>query len=1535
MLPHSTAHQVQIRAYNDEGWSEWSMPGSGTTAANRSPTFATQGQGESITLMLPETLGSATDSGRDIGAPITATDPDQGDSVRYSLEGTDAASFTVTSTGQVRTIADRTYDHETKEEYTAVLAAEDDEDANTGRATVKLVIEITDEEEPPLAPAQPTFTGTSRHQTTVSWTAPSNTGRPDIDNYRVRYDSGAASTERTLGDTSLSLQVTGLDHGVTYSFQVQAHNADGWGAWSEPGEATTPANRIPIFQDGSSTTMSLPENSQAGVDVGTALTATDQDGDTITYSIDEENGENEGQFAIDPLTGQLESGDHGYNYEAADHHIITVVARDSKEGRGEIEVRVNITDLNEAPDQPENLGVTQVSSIELKADWDKPNNDGRPAISGYDVQYRKDLDTATWVDANHTGTSTQASITGLEPSTTYQVQVRTVNHEGRSGWTQVSKGTTNPNNPPVFAQGSNATRSVPENSPANTNVGTPVTATDFEGTSLTYSLDVTDTSSFSIIPDNGQIQTKTGVDYNHEVKSSYSLRVKAVDRHSGSKIIPVTVTITNVIEPPGDPAAPTVTAGTAPRSLDVSWAAPANTGPDITGYDLQYRQGASGDWSPWSHTGAGRTDTITGLVAGKTHQVQVKAKNIEGESGWSLPGSGATRPNVPPNFADDRGSGTTTRAMTETIGEETDTGRNVGTPVTATDQDGGTITYALDGTDAASFDIDPLTGQISTKSSSKYDFETKSSYEVTVTANDGQEEPERTKTIAVTINITDEEEPPTKMATPTFEDTGRYETTVKWIKPSNTGRPAITKYQLRYGKNVTDPSYTVVDAGSGVKDTIDQLDDGMDYRFEVRAVNADGDSPWSDPGIVSTPANRLPVFTDGVSASRNLPENSPEDTNVGDPIAATDQDDDTREYSITGTNSGKFTVSPATGQILAGEHDYDFETTTSYTLTLEVVDRYDGEDTITVTVTITNVIEPPETPSAPTVTAGTQPRSLDVSWVAPTNTGPALNDYDLQYQRSGASSWSEWAHSGTSLSTIITGLIAGQTYHVQVKAKSPEGESNWSPQGSGDTNPNRAPTFADDGGSGTTSRSIRETLGDAEDTGRNVGTAVTATDTDYGAISYSLSVADTASFSINPSTGQISTKSGQSYDHEAKSSYSLTVTANDGQEEPDNTETIAVTISITDVNEPPVKPSPPTFSGTGRYQTTASWTPPDNTGRPAISKYQLRYGTGTDTSIHETKDTGSSLSLTVESLEDGETYNFQVRAENAEGWGPWSEFAAVTTLANQAPTFTAATATRTLDENSPAGTPAGDPIGATDGDADSLTYSVTEPNSGKFTVDPSDGQIRAGDHDYDHETTSSYALTLRVADGPGGADTTAVTVNITNVAEPPAKPEPPTASQQSLTSLYLRISGRNPSEHRSRHNRLRRPVEEGYLGGLDRCGRHHANPVSDPGEPGPERDLPTPGEGHQRRGNRRMVRPGHQHHQRQQPSKLQRGRERHPVGSGEHRNRHRLGRSAGRHRLRHQRWGQPLLQHHHPGRPLHGRRQHRADQDSGQRRLRP
>ena len=447
MLPHSAVHQVQIRAYNDERWSEWSMPGSGTTAANRSPAFP-PGVGDTITLTLPETLGDATDPGRDIGAPITATDPDLEDSVSYSLEGTDADSFTVTSTGQVRTKADRTYDHEARQTYDATLVAEDDEVDNTGRTTVQLVIEITDEDEPPLAPAQPTFTGVSRHQTTVNWTAPSNTGRPDISGYQVKRHLKGDSAEGTPQDVEKDLEgepltshvAINLEDGKTYLFQVRGENDEGWGEWSEPGEATTPANRIPIFQEGSSAARSLPENSQAGVDAGAALTATDEDNDTLTYSID---GENDGEFTIDYRTGRLQSGDRSYDHEATSSYTLTVAVNDGEGGRAAITVTVNITDVDEPPDTPQAPGVTAVSSTSLKASWTAPDNRGRPPIDGYVVQHRIDQDNSNWEDSGHSGSAIQATITGLEPGAAYKVQIKAVNHEGFSGWSEPGASRTN------------------------------------------------------------------------------------------------------------------------------------------------------------------------------------------------------------------------------------------------------------------------------------------------------------------------------------------------------------------------------------------------------------------------------------------------------------------------------------------------------------------------------------------------------------------------------------------------------------------------------------------------------------------------------------------------------------------------------------------------------------------------------------------------------------------------------------------------------------------------------------------------------------------------------------------------------------------------------------------------------------------------------------------------------------------------------------------------------------------------------------
>ena len=165
-----------------------------------------------------------------------------------------------------------------------------------------------------------------------------------------------------------------------------------------------------------------------------------------------------------------------------------------------------------------------------------------------------------------------------------------------------------------------------------------MTATDADpGDTLTYTLEGTDVSSFDIVSTSGQIQTTSGVTYDYEAtKNSYSVTVKASDG-TASATIAVTINVTDVDEQPDKPAKPTLAAVSgSTTSLDVSWTEPGlNGGPAITGYNVEYREGTTGTWVDWTHTGAATKTTITGLTASTEYQVHVQALNGETPSAWS------------------------------------------------------------------------------------------------------------------------------------------------------------------------------------------------------------------------------------------------------------------------------------------------------------------------------------------------------------------------------------------------------------------------------------------------------------------------------------------------------------------------------------------------------------------------------------------------------------------------------------------------------------------------------------------------------------------------------------------------------------------------------------------------------------------------------------------------------------------------------------------------------------------------------------
>ena len=108
----------------------------------------------------------------------------------------------------------------------------------------------------------------------------------------------------------------------------------------------------------------------------------------------------------------------------------------------------------------------------------------------------------------------------------------------------------------------------------------------------------------------------------------------------------ITVAVSDTAELPGTPAAPTVWSATS-DSLTVRWTVPANAGPLVRDYDVQYRVGNSGDFDDWEHGGAGTVATITGLAPSTGYQIEVRARSDEGESLWSPAREGMTVATAP------------------------------------------------------------------------------------------------------------------------------------------------------------------------------------------------------------------------------------------------------------------------------------------------------------------------------------------------------------------------------------------------------------------------------------------------------------------------------------------------------------------------------------------------------------------------------------------------------------------------------------------------------------------------------------------------------------------------------------------------------------------------------------------------------------------------------------------------------------------------------------------------------------------------
>ena len=862
-LQPDTSYQVQVRATNDEGDSPWSEPGSASTSAqpNRAPVFD---EGATATRSVAEN----TIADEPIGDPLAATDAD-GNSLTYSLQEAGAERFgIVAESGQLLVL--QVPDFEAAETHALTVQVTD---GNGGSDAIAVTVDVTDEDEPPAAPAAPTVTATSGalDSLTVTWAAPDNTG-PPITSYGLQYRTGSSGPftdgpqdVAATDAAAISATLEDLQPDTSYQVQVRATNDEGDSPWSEPGSASTSAqpNRAPVFDEGATATRSVAENTIADEPIGDPLAATDADGNSLTYSLQEAGAE---RFGIVAESGQLlvlQVPD----FEAAETHALTVQVTDGNGGSDAIAVTVDVTDEDEPPAAPAAPTVTATSGAldSLTVTWAAPDNTG-PPITSYGLQYRVLGSAEAFIAGPQGATETSATLAELTEVTVYEVQVRATSDEGTSSWSSSGVGSTgsSANATPEFVEGASAERSVAENTAAGAAVGEPLTATDADAdNTLTYALEGTDAASFAIDAASGQLRTLAALDF--ETNAVFAVTVRADDARGGSGRIAVTIHVTDEEELPATPGAPTVaTTGGTTDSLTVTWAAPDNTGPPITSYDLQYRVLGSAEAFIAGPQGATETSaTLAELTEVTVYEVQVQATNDEGTSSWSSSGVGSTgsSANATPEFVEGA-------SAERSVAENTAAGAAVGEPLTATDADADdTLTYALEGTDAASFAIDAASGQLRTLAA--LDFETNAVFAVTVRADDARGGSGR---IAVTIHVTDEEELPATPGAPTVATTGGTtdSLTVTWTAPDNTG-PPITGYDVQY----RDASGEEFIAGpQNVAETsavIAELTEDSPYVVQVRARNADGISEWSPSGIGRTgaPAPAADVATVTIAATHS------------------------------------------------------------------------------------------------------------------------------------------------------------------------------------------------------------------------------------------------------------------------------------------------------------------------------------------------------------------------------------------------------------------------------------------------------------------------------------------------------------------------------------------------------------------------------------------------------------------------------------------------------------------------------------------
>ena len=730
-LVNGAGYDVQVRATNGQGTSEWSSTRTGTPrVANQPPAFPMSETGM-------RSVDENTGPGVNVGAAVRASDPNR-DRLSYDLTGADAASFEIDKdTGQIQTM--------------------DGLDAEGGNTTYSVAVEVSDNKDP-NGEDDPSVDATQPVTITVENVneAPTVSGTQNFDfrEDRGRWDVGAYSASDPENDM-ITWSLSGpddddfaIDEFGQLSFR-EAPDADrpADGDGDSKYEVNVVAsdgmlrgmlditvnvedvNEPPVITG--ETDIDFPENSTRRVAV---YNASNPEGGGVIWSL---GGTDAARFE---LRGSTAGRRDLYfrsapNFEVNESYDVSVEASDGTH-TGRLPVTISITDINE----PESLGLSSslpVEGVHLSATLTEAD-----AVTNRRWQWQRSQNRGSW-SAIAVGTS--SGYTPVSDDIGYHLRV-TLTYDDTHGTDRTLSAATSSavqaapidNDPPSFPTSETGQRNVAENSQHRTAISPAVEAVDPDNDRLSYSIDTTHDNKFEIDRNTGLLRVGSAANLDREMRDTYSLTVTATDPLSESATQHVTIAIDDVNEPPmaeGDsittredtPAAIHVLANDwDPEFADLTVTAPAST----RNAGLVVEPSGIILYGPKANFNG--QDSFTYRISDGTHRATATVIVV------------VTPVNDAPEFSAD--------PVELEVVKDAEAGDNVGKPVTATDIDGDTPRYTL--AFSAEFEIDERSGQITVKQGATID-PMVDSYGVIVTADDQQGQFNSRASVDVSIHVVD------------------------------------------------------------------------------------------------------------------------------------------------------------------------------------------------------------------------------------------------------------------------------------------------------------------------------------------------------------------------------------------------------------------------------------------------------------------------------------------------------------------------------------------------------------------------------------------------------------------------------------------------------------------------------------------------------------------------------------------------------------------------------------------------------------